>query len=204
MVSILDPKSTEGITAIRHAYALLSTIDGVLRRLKAEGRNVSVFEKHLDGWARVPLSLDTGWTSAVSPDHLISEGTLDQIESFAAYLEGKVLVLAESHDANLRDLIDRADGLLTREGLDPALQHYLRRLIAEIRFALDDEATGAAFDYSDAVQRLWVAFNAAAERAPEDQKAGWRDLVKQVFIGVVSGGTVEAASIVVGAITASA
>lgn len=136
-------------------------------------------------------------------DQLVTEATLDQIEGFSAYLEGKVLVLNEGHHENLRSLIDRADALLTAEDFDPALQHYLRRLIGEIRFALDDEAGGAAFDYSEAVQRLWVAFNAAAERAPEEHKSKWRDLVEQVFIGVVSGGTVEAASIVVGAITAS-
>lgn len=201
MSTHLRPKS-DGIADIRRAYALLSTIDGVLRRLDGEGRNVDVFRKQLDGWARVPLSLSAGWGGNVNADHLISEVMLQQIESFAAYLEGKVLILADAQDANLRSLIDRADGLLTGEGFDPVLQHYLRRLISEIRFALDDEAAGNAFDYSEAVQRLWVAFNAAAERAPEPQKRNWRDLAEQVLIGVVSGGTIEAASIVVGAITA--
>lgn len=204
MTAHLKPATAEGIAEIRQAYTLLSTIDGVLRRLSAEGRNVGVFEKQLDGWARVPLSLTQGWGANVKTQHLISETTLQQIEGFSAYLEDKVLLLSDAHHANLRSLIDRADVLLTAEGLDPALQHYFRRLISEIRFALDDETAGVAFDFSEAVQRLWVAFNAAAERAPEAQKSGWRDLVEQVFIGVVSGGTVEAASIVIGSITTGA
>ena len=201
MATFLGTNTQQGIAKIRQAYALLHTIEGVLRRLSAEGRNVTVFQKQLDGWARVPLSLSAGWTSSVQPDHLVSEALLEQIEGFGAYLEGKVLVLSDEHHSNLRSLIDRADALLTAEGFDPALQHYLRRLIAEIRFALDDEAAGAAFDYSEAVQQLWVAFNAAAEQAPEDQKSNWRDLVQQVVIGLVSGGTIEGASIVVGALT---
>ncbi len=203
MASILVPEG-QGIVEIRRAYALLSSIDGVLRRLSAEGKNVNVFRKQLDGWARVPLSLETGWGTAISPDHVIGETVLEQIESFAAYLEGKVLMLGDAHDQNLRDLIDRADGLLTHEGLDPALQFYIRRLISEIRFALDDDDAGKAFDFSEAVQRLWVAFNAAAEKAPAEDKPKWRALVEQIFVGVVSGGSVEAANIVVGALTGTA
>lgn len=203
MSSILVPEA-QGIVEIRQAYALLSAIDGVLRRLSAEGKNVAVFKKQLDGWSRVPLSLEVGWNGAIAADHVIRETILEQIESFAAYLEGKVLILEDAHDQNLRDLIDRADALLTHEDLDPALQFYIRRLISEIRFALDDEDAGAAFDFSEAVQRLWVAFNAAAEKAPAEDKPKWRALVEQIFVGVVSGGSVEAASIVVGALTGGA
>lgn len=195
MATHLRPNHADGIAEIRYAFALLATIDEVLRRFAAQGRPVDVFRKQLDGWARVPLSISAGWTSNVQPDHLISEVTLQQIESLSAFLDGKVLVLEDAQRLNLRDLIDQADRLLTAEDLDPLLQGYLRRLIAAIRYALDDEAAGRAFNFAEAVERLWVAFNAAAERASQERKAGWRDLVRQITIGVTAGGVVEGASI---------
>ncbi|MCT1395657.1 hypothetical protein M4D51_07945 [Microbacterium sp. p3-SID338] len=202
MTTHLAPESREGMAEFRKAYALLVTIDEILRGFEAEGKRAEPFRRQLDGWARVPLSLQAGWSQNVMPDHLVTESTLDQLESFGAYLEGKVLVLDSSQHTNLRSLIDQADVLLNQEGFDPILKQYLRRLIASVRYALDDEQAGKVFDFEDAVQRLWVAFNAAAERAPEQQKTSWRDLLQQIFVGVVSGGAVEGASIVVGSITA--
>lgn len=196
MATHLKPKEAVGITEILHAYALLSTIDRILRRLEAEGSRVAVFRKQLHGWARVPLSLDAGWGAAVHPDHLIHENTLDQIGALSSYLDGKVLTFNDELAPSLRTLVDRADSLLTDEsGLGRPLHAYIRRLIAEIRYALDDEAAGRAFDFTDAAERLWVAFNAAAERAPDAKKSAWRELVQQVMVGFVSGGAVEAAKI---------
>lgn len=200
MTWFLKPQSPEGIAEIRRAYALLSTIDGILRRLSFDGKSVKVFAKQLDGWARVPLSLEQGWGSAIAPDHMVTEAVLDQLESFGAYLEGKVLVLEPAHEGNLRSVITRADALLDEGDLDPRLRQYLRKLLFEIRLALDDEQAGAAFDFAEAVQRLWVAFEAAAAKAPEEQRITWLQLAQQIFVGLVSGGAVEAATVAVGAI----
>lgn len=191
----------QGMAEIRRAFALLTAIDGILRRFEVEGKRVEPFRSQRDGWARVPLSLPAGWTSNVAPDHLINGGMLQQIESFGAYLEGKVLVLDAGQHTNLRSVVDQADALLNDEDFDPVLRQYLRRLIAEIRYALDDEQAGRAFDFEDAVERLWTAFAAASARAPEPQRAKWRQLLDQIMVGVVSGGSIEAASLVVQAIT---
>ena len=133
----------------------------------------------------------------------MSKALLDQIEGFGAFLDGKVPVLTDAHELSLRSLIDRADAILTEEGLDPALKRYLRRLLFEIRFALDDEVAGMSFNFAEAVQRLWVAFEAAAAKAPEAQRPRWRSLADQILVGVASGGVVEAASITLQAISAS-
>lgn len=194
--------TADGMAEVRRAYALLTAMDEILRRFELDGRRYQPYRKQIDGWAKVPMSVQAGWSSAVSPLHLISDGMLEQILSFGGYLEGKVLVLAPQQHANLRSLIDMADVLLNHEGFDPALRQYLRRLIASIRYALDDEQAGKTFDFTDAVERLWVAFNAAAERAPDEQRPRWRALVEQVFIGIAIAAPVEASGIVIAAIAA--
>lgn len=202
MKTHLRVDSPEGMTEIRHAYALLTTMAQILRRFELDGRRFQPYRKQLDGWARVPLSVQAGWTAGVVPQHLISESMLDQIQSFGGYLEGKVLELLPAQEVNLRSLIDRADVLLNDGAFDPALKKYLRRLIAAIRDALDDDQAGKVFDFTSAVEQLWVALNAAAERAPEKQRAHWRELVEQVFVGIAGAAPVEAAGIVIAAIAA--
>lgn len=194
--------SREGMAEIRHAFSLLTTIDQILTRFELDGRRFQPYRKQLDQWARVPLSGQAGWASNVSPLHLISESVLDQIQSFGGYLEGKVLELNPSHESNLRSLMAQADSLLDEDDFDPALRRYLRRLITAIRYALDDEQTGKGFDFTSAVEQLWVALNAAAERAPEHQRPRWRKLVEQISVGIAIAAPVEAAGIVLSAITA--
>jgi hypothetical protein len=193
--------TSAGMREIRHAFALLTTVDEILRRFELDGRRFEPYRKQLDGWARVPMSVQAGWNSGVVTDHLITETTLDQIQSFGAYLEGKVLELEPSHDSNLRSLIAQADALLDEDDFDPALRQYLRRLISAIRYALDDEQAGKGFDFTAAVEQLWVALNAAAERAPESQRPRWRKLVEQISVGIAIAAPVEAAGIVLSAIT---
>ena len=193
--------SPEGMSEVRRAFALLATIDEILKRFELDGRRFQPYRKQLDQWARIPLSVRAGWAANVSPLHLISESVLDQVQSFGGYLEGKVLELAPAQDSNLRNLIAQADALLDDEDFDPALRQYLRRLITAIRYALDDEQAGKGFDFTAAVEQLWVALNAAAERAPEHQRPRWRKLVEQVSVGIAIAAPVEAAGIVLSAIT---
>lgn len=121
---------------------------------------------------------------------------LDQIEGLAAFFDGKVLDFDDQRILSLRPLVDRADALLTGDSeMDPALASYIRRLSAEIRYALDDEAAGRTFDFTSAVERLWVSFQAAAEKASDAKKSAWRDLAQQIFVGVASSGAVEIATV---------
>jgi hypothetical protein len=192
MKRLLQPEHAGGIAEIRRAYELLSVISEQLRYLEARGHRVSVYRRQLDGWARVPLSLSAGWTSNVQPDHVVTSDRLDQIEGLSAFLDRKVLDFDDSRIAGLRPLIDRADQLITGdEEMDPAVASYVRRLVAEIRYALDDEAAGKVFNYTAAVERLWLAFNAAAEKAPEKKKSAWRNLASQIFVGVTTDGVVD-------------
>lgn len=178
----------DGLGEIVKAYALLHVLEAQLRYLEDRGARVSVHQRSLKRWARVPLMLTTGWDAGVSnPDQIVDESTLDQIEGLSSFLDDKVLAFDDTRLPSLRGLIDQADALLTDEpDLDPTLASYIRRLIAAIRYALDDEAAGRIFDYTSAVEQLRVAFQAAAEASPPDKKDGWRALVKQIFVGVTT------------------
>lgn len=203
MAAILKPNEDVGIAEIRQAYALLHAIDVVLRRFEYEQKNVNVFRLQLDDWSRVPLSLNAGWTSAVSPDHLIPHYMLQQVESFGHYLEGRVVTLDAGRIDGLSQLVDRANQLLTDADLDPLLKGYLRKLLFEIRLSLDDDEAGRGFDYTEAVQRLWVAFEAAAARSSEDDRPRWKKLADEVLVGFTSNGALEALMTGLRAITGS-
>ncbi|WP_407358800.1 hypothetical protein LTA6_000988 [Microbacterium sp. LTA6] len=192
MSAVLAP-ADEGIEEIRRAFALIEILSGQLRFLASRNYRVAVHQRHLRVWARVPLMLQFGWGTQVShPDHVLAEAALDQLESLSSFLDDKVLAFDDSRIPSLRSLMDQADVLLTGDTeMDSALMSYLRRLIAEIRYALDDDVAGRTFDYTAAVERLRVAFQAAAEASTSERKRGWRGLVQQIFVGVTSGGLVE-------------
>lgn len=186
--ALVDP-SGAGLEEIVKAYALLGVLEGQLRYLEARGaRKTGVHSRAVKQWARVPLMLTTGWNAGVhDPNQIVSEITLDQIEALSSFLDGKVLAFDDARVPSLRKLIDQADSLLTDDPeLDPALVFYIRRLIASIRYALDDDAAGRVFDYTAAIEQLRVAFQAAAESAAPGKKDGWRAMVKQIFVGVTT------------------
>ncbi|WP_402843747.1 hypothetical protein [Microbacterium sp. GXS0129] len=192
----LKPNTAEGIAEIIRAYGLLSTIDQQLKYLASRKHRVSVYQRQLGRWARVPLSLNAGWGNSTMPEMLVSDEILEQIEGLSYYLDGKVLAYDEHDVEQLRPLIDRADSLLTDDDdMDPRLKMYLRRLIGEIRLALDDEHAGRVFDFTTATERLWVAFTAAADQAKPEAKGFWRELAGQIVPTVVGGAAVEAARI---------
>lgn len=185
MGALVDPHGA-GMDEIVKAYALLRALDTQLRHLATRNARVAVHQRALTRWARVPLMLQTGWNAGVTdPNQIVNEATLDQIETLSSFLDDKVLAWDDELLPSLRAAIDRADALLTAEpDMDPHLTRYLRRLIAEIRYALDDEAAGRLFDYTTASEQLRVAFMAAAEAAPPAQKDEWRQMAKQLFVGL--------------------
>ncbi|GAA2947785.1 hypothetical protein GCM10010458_36760 [Microbacterium luteolum] len=192
MASLVDPAG-DGLQEIAKAYALLRILDGQLRYLEDRGARVSVHQRSLKRWGRVPLMLTTGWDAGVSsPDQIVDEATLDQIEALSSFLDGKVLTFDDARLPSLRALIDQADTLLTNSpNLDPTLAAYIRRLIASIRNALDDDAAGRIFDYTAAVVELRVAFQAAAEASPPEQKEDWLAMFRQITVGVATALLIE-------------
>lgn len=177
----------EGMDEVSAAFAWLHVIEDQLLLLGERNYKVTVHQRRVREWMRIPIMYQTGWKSGVAhPDLVVSGNTLDDIEVLSSFLDGKVLDTDSGRLPSLRQIIDQADALLTEDTtLDAVLAGYIRRLIAEIRNALDDEAAGRLFDFTSAVQRLRFAFQAAAE-ASEDESAkqGWRKKADEVITGV--------------------
>ncbi|MGN7969006.1 hypothetical protein [Microbacterium sp. 22296] len=171
---------------ISTAFALMHVLEDQLRYLGDHNARVKVHQRNLRRWMRVPLMPQVGWSANVSsPDYVVTEETLDQIESLSSFLDGKVFDIDDERLPDLRDLVREAEALLASNStMDPMLASYIRRLLASIRNALDDDSAGFAFDYVSAVEQLRVAFMAAAEsaRTPEE-KTGWRNMASQIITG---------------------
>jgi hypothetical protein len=176
----------QGSAAVSAAFAFLHVIEDNLILLGDRGYKVAVHQRNLKKWMRVPLMVTTGWDRGVNhPDHVVRDSTLDEIEALSSFLDGKVLSIDDDRLPSLRALIDQADALLTDSTIDFALLSYIRRLLAAIRHALDDDSAGRQFDFTAAVENLRVAFQAAAESASTPQeKDGWRSMVSNITVGV--------------------
>lgn len=193
MIALVSLDSS-GLDEVSAAFAYIHVIEDQLIFLGDRGYRVAVHQRNARKWMRVPLMLNAGWTSAVhTPDSVASEATLDEIESLSSFLDGKVLSTDGDRLQSLRGLIDQADALIEGDStIDSALASYIRRLIAAIRRALDDEEAGRLFDFTSAVDRLRVAFQAAAESAASPEEKGlWRTLVEQITVGVGTSLAVE-------------
>lgn len=198
--ALVDPQA-EGLGEVSAAFAWLHVIEDQLILLGERNYNVRVHQRRVREWMRVPLMLETGWKAGVpDPDLVVTTEILDDIDVLSSFLDGKVLDTDSGRFPSLREIIDQADVLLTEDAtLDVALAAYIRRLIAEIRHALDNEAAGRLFDFTSAVQRLRFAFQAAAESSEdEDAKQGWRQKAEEVLTGVGVGLAIELAKGVLG------
>lgn len=192
MVRIRDDDVADDMIRV---YRLLGDIDQIIRRLELRGAPVDVFRRQLRGWARVPLAVDSTWnTTNGTRDAFIPPAILDQIETFALYLDGKVLTFSAEMQESLAGLVGSAHDVLTEDdSLSPQLREYLHYLLQEISNALADEKVGRSFDFADATRRLWVAFEAAAGSADTaERRQKWKDLAQAIIVGVTSTGIVEA------------
>lgn len=200
MPSIVDPTSNDGASQIINVARLLARIDDILTSMEKDGRNVGVYRRQYPDWTLGMLSYRAGWNGNVHPDHIMTEGHMDEIEAFANFLDGKVIVFAPEQENRLRAILDRARKALEEdETLDAPLREYIHRLLQSIQNALDDAAVGGGFDMAEAVQALWVALR-AAESASKANKTVWRDIWTQILAGSVSGALVEAGVITIAAI----
>ncbi|MEX8058591.1 hypothetical protein [Microbacterium sp. 16-032] len=183
-----------GILEVSGAFAWMHVIEDELRYLGDRNFKVAVHQRNLKKWMRVPLMLTTGWRSGVTnADNVVDEDTLDQIESLSSFLDGKVLSSDDYRVPSLKNLISQAEDLLSADStIEPALASYIRRLIAQIRDALQAEDEGSAFDFTAAVEKLRFAFQAAAETSEtEGEKANWRAMAKQVVVGTSTALAIE-------------
>lgn len=183
-----------GLIEVSSAFAWLHVIEDELRYLGDRNFKVGVHQRNLKKWMRVPLMLNTGWRAGVNnADLVVSLDTLDQIESLSSFLDGKVLSSDDYRVPSLGNLLDEAEELLSQDStIEPALASFIRRLIKQITEALEDEAAGRLFDYTAAVEKLRIAFLAAAESASgEAEKASWRSVAKQIIVGTGTALAVE-------------
>ncbi|KQX07328.1 MULTISPECIES: hypothetical protein [unclassified Leifsonia] len=196
MMDLVQPHSQEGAHQLEGAMRLLLRIDQVLQQLEDDGKSVAIFRRQFPQWSMGVLSTAIGWNTNLSGESLVPTMYMDQIEAFANFLDGKVPEIGPAHVENLREVLARARTLLEEDlSIDPELQTYLHRLLQEMQHALDDDAMGAGYDFSDGAQRLWVAFQAAEASSAKKEK--WADLVNKILVGVVTSTVIESGKAVV-------
>lgn len=186
----LRPETRQGLTEFVSAYRLLARADELIVRFEQVDARAKVYRDQFAEWARVPLLVGQVWTSGARPDAVVRNEVLNQIMSFSLFLEGKVLTNDSVGTPAFRTLIERANGALSEENdLPPHMVAYLRRLLAEIQIALDDEARGKGFDFHSAAQHLWAGLEAAAGMTKDKTfGAKIRNIADETLRGFMSGG----------------
>lgn len=200
MSHIINLDTAEGAQALTEAARALVEINDVLTQFERNSSPVGVYRRQYPEWWKPLVSQQAGWGQNLTPDNIIGEGHLDEIESFANFLDGKVWILDQGDHASLRDFISRARSALENDtALSQILREYIHQLLQQIEIALDDERVGATFDYGEAVRRLLVAFKAAESESTSGQKV-WTSLWTQIVSGTSAGAIVQGATIALGAI----
>lgn len=183
MFNVIEVRNDEGAAQMLRVYRLIARVDAILGQLEADGYTVSLFRRQVAGWVRIPLGLQGGWTNAVHAETFMPQAIVDQVEGLALFLDGKVYVFDASRNDDLRGLIRDVRGALEEDDeLPRPLRLYLHRLLTEIQQALDDSAIGEAFDFADAVRRLWVALGSAENSSTEERsKSKWRRFAERIL-----------------------
>lgn len=189
MADIIDPMNVDRDDIIA-AMRLLTRIDGILVDHMAAGRRVGVYRRQFPGWCGPVIAWNSsGWMAGIKKDQIVSSTLLDQIESFSNYLDGKVLEVFRIED-DLRSVLDQARTLLEADAsLDPALRHFVHRLLQSIQNALDDDSMRGAFDFDGAIANLFLALRAAEGASKEP--ARWKNIIDSLMTGVATGLMVE-------------
>lgn len=178
--------------------ALLVRMRRLIDQMAEEGRPVDLYRRQIPSWF-APLASTN--LSAAGGRGLIDAGLLDQIEGFANFLDDKVPMISADKQDNLYDLVAQALAVLEDdESLPRELSGYIRRLLQQIRVALESSRAGSAVDVGELAYSLWVAF-AAAEARSKDNGNRWRDLGVQLLAGTVSGTIVQSGATILGALT---
>lgn len=190
--SLLQLDTPEGHQWWMAAAALLRRVEDTFEVLRREGHRVGVYQRQSKNWLS-PLTgrATSGWTVGTSATQIISTEHLDQLESAASFLDGKVREIGNPGKESLRDVMRRARELLEEDkSLPPYLVLYIHRLLQEIVHALDDDVIGLQFDFGDATTQLAVALGAASS-ASTTKMSAWTDLLRDMTTGVGAGLAVE-------------
>jgi hypothetical protein len=189
---LLQLDTPEGHQWWMAAAGLLRRLEDTFEVLRQEGHRVGVYQRQTKNWLSPLTGRGTsGWTVNSSAAQIISTEHLDQLESAASFLDGKVREVGEPGKETLRDVMRRARELLEEDrSLPPYLDKYIHRLLQEIANALDDDVLGLRFDFGDATSRLAVALGAASN-ASTTKASAWKDVLRDMTTGVGAGLAVE-------------
>lgn len=194
--SLLAPAG-RGFDEAMVVASLLVRMRQLIAQLAEEKHNVELYERQMPGWFG-PLAMSN---SSTHLSGIADSVLLDQIEGFANFLDGKVPVISAARVDNLREVVSRAIELLESDpDLPEYLKTYIRRLLQQIRAALEDDLAGSAVDVGSLAYSLWVAF-AAAEGASETKSVLWKDLGLQLLTGTISGALVQGTTFAIASIT---
>lgn len=183
MLNVVDVRSPAGADEMLRVYRLLARTDAILSQLATDGYAVGLFRRQVATWVQIPLGLNGGWSTGAYAENFIPQATIDQVEGLALFLDGKVYVFDSDRNDDLRELLGEVRSALEEDTeLPRPLKVYLHRLLAEIQIALDDAAIGEAFDFADAVRRLWVALGSAENSSTEERsKSRWRRFAERIL-----------------------
>lgn len=192
---IVNPNTNEGARELAAAASCLIRIDQIIDEFEANGRSVAVYRRQYPEWWKGVIGYQKGWSASLGADEILIPTHMDQIESFANYLDGKVWDVDARKDDLRSILVQARTALENDDELSAPLRSFLHRLLAEIQRALDDDAIGETFDFSDALHRLFVAFKAAEGEATKESGV-WRTLWTQFVPALAAGGILEGGALV--------
>lgn len=149
------------------AFECLRDIAMSLDFMENQGHDVSVFRENLPKWRGSVLHYGQSWSQTKT--FLDGEDNLRGL-SFAMGI-GNYRALKERLPADFRGLLDEiVEGIRDDESLDPFLQHHVLKLVSHIRALLEDDRAGLGFDLAEALARLRIYMDAAAEQTTSPSK----------------------------------
>jgi len=184
----------------RHGLALnfIAACSSSMDELERRSVDVSHIRAHEVTWYRMVLSFPNGWSATGNRVQAYKSNALDALRSLAGYLDMAGPTVTQGQIDQVPDLLDEVERLLaTDKTLPDLLRRHLHKLVQECRNALTDYEVLGVFDLSEALTRLWVGVNAAAEASGDaDQKRGWRSVVARYTPQAAIGLLIEAPGVI--------
>jgi ATP-dependent exoDNAse (exonuclease V) beta subunit len=165
----------------RRAMKLIWDIEQAVDRWEAEQRTVDTYRRGIQAWTRYTLGLPNGWTNAHSGSQDRQVALIDTLEALADRMDAAPRVAEPQLQEMGVFLGGIVDLLASDESIPATLRSYILELVTEIQHALDQHRVLGSFDFSDSLERLWVALTAARGESKE-AKRKWAKLRDQILI----------------------
>ncbi len=178
----------------------LIAIDRELTALETRGRNMASYRRIYPQWMHGVLAYPHGWTTTQGD---FSIHALDSLDHLAELLDLTTAAhVAPEVVATIPAMLDNISALLAEDdSITPQLRAYLLRLVQETRTAVEEHDVLNTFDLDVAMERLWVALQAAADQS-EKKSDKWRSFFSQVAVSAFGGAIASAPTVIQAALTA--